>query len=134
MTESQKSETVAESPAQTTGKSPSNSNEQAKILPGMAVICLWMLGLCGLGLIGVITHNLPPGVMILCVIFAVAANGLLKLKRWGWALTLAAAFLSMSYGTYMLFRFHQGPMIVMVAVNLIFFLYLIRPEVLERVK
>jgi Predicted membrane protein (DUF2127) len=134
MTEPQKSETVAESPTQTTGKSPSRSNEQAKILPGMAVICLWMLGLCGLGLIGVITHNLPPGVMILCVIFAIAANGLLKLKRWGWALTLAAAFLSMSYGTYMLFRFHQGPMIVMVAVNLIFFLYLIRPEVLERVK
>jgi hypothetical protein len=134
MTESQKSDIVPESPTQTAGKSPSKSNEQAKILPGMAVICLWMLGLCGLGLIGVITHNLPPGVMILCVIFAVAANGLLKLKRWGWALTLAAAFLSMSYGTYMFFRFHQGPMIVMIAVNLIFFLYLIRPEVLERVK
>ena len=130
MTEPQKSETIAESPTQTA----SNSSEQAKILPGMAVICLWMLGLCGLGLIGVITHNLPPGVMIFCVIFAIAANGLLKLKRWGWALTLAAAFLSMSYGTYMLFRFHQGPMIVMIAVNLIFFLYLIRPEVLERVK
>ena len=24
----------------------------------MAVICLWMLALCGLGLVGVITHNL----------------------------------------------------------------------------
>jgi uncharacterized membrane protein (DUF2068 family) len=72
--------------------------------------------------------------LVLCVIFAVAANGLLKLRRWGWALTLAAAFLSMCYGVYMLFRFHQGPMIVMVVVNLIFFLYLIRPEVLERLK
>jgi Predicted membrane protein (DUF2127) len=106
----------------------------AGLLPGMAVICIWMLGLCGLGLIGIITHSLPPGVMILCVIFAVAANGLLKLRRWGWALTLAAAFLSMCYGVYMLFRFHHSPMIVMIVVNLIFFLYLIRPEVLERVK
>ena len=106
----------------------------AGLLPGMAVICIWMLALCGLGLIGVITHSLPPSVMILCLFYAVAANGLLKLRRWGWALTLAAAFLSLCYGVYMLFRFHQGPMIVMIVVNLIFFLYLVRPEVLERVK
>ena len=106
----------------------------AGLLPGMAVICIWMLALCGLGLIGIITHSLPPSVMILCLFYAIAANGLLKLRRWGWALALAAAFLSMCYGLYMLFRFHQGPMIVMVVVNLIFFLYLVRPEVLERVK
>jgi uncharacterized membrane protein (DUF2068 family) len=114
--------------------SESQPVKSAGLLPGMAVICMWMLGLCALGLVGVITHNLPPGVMILCVIFAVAANGLLKLRRWGWALTLAAAFLSLCYGAYMLFHFHQGPMIVMIVVNLVFFLYLIRPEVLERVK
>jgi uncharacterized membrane protein (DUF2068 family) len=72
--------------------------------------------------------------MIVCLFYAIAANGLLKLRRWGWALTLAAAFLSLCYGVYMLFRFHQGPMIVMIVVNLIFFLYLVRPEVLERVK
>jgi hypothetical protein len=104
------------------------------LLPGMAVISLWMLAQCGLGLIGVIFHKLPPAAMVICLMFAVAANGLLKLKRWGWALTLGAAFLSMCYGSYMLFRFHQLPMILMLTVNLVFFLYLIRPEVLERVK
>jgi uncharacterized membrane protein (DUF2068 family) len=104
------------------------------LLPGMAVIALWMLAQCGLGLIGVITHRFPLGVMIICVILAVAAYGLLKLKRWGWALTLGAAFLSMSYGTFMLLKFHQAPLIVMVVLNLVFFLYLIRPEVIERVK
>jgi uncharacterized membrane protein (DUF2068 family) len=104
------------------------------LLPGMAVISLWMLAQCGLGLIGVIFHKLPPMAMVICLMFAVAANGLLKLKRWGWAMTLAAALLSMSYGIFMLFRFHQTPMIVMVTVNLVFFLYLIRPEVIERVK
>jgi uncharacterized membrane protein (DUF2068 family) len=109
-------------------------NAKAGLLPGMAVISLWMLAQCGLGLIGVIFHKLPPAVMVICLMFAIAANGLLKLKRWGWALTLGAAFLSMSYGAFMLFRFHQLPMIVMVTVNLVFFLYLIRPEVLERVK
>lgn len=111
-------------------KSPSEPG----LLPGMAVICVWMLALCGLGLVGVILHDLPPTVMLVCFFFAAAANGLFKLRRWGWALSLGAAFLSVCYGTFMLFRFHQGPMIVMVVVNLIFFLYLSRPEVLERVK
>lgn len=113
---------------------PDAKLEATKLLPGMAVIALWMLAQCGIGLIGVILHKLPIAVMLICLLFAVAANGLLKLKRWGWALTLGAAFLSMSYAAFMLFRFHQLPMIVMMMVNLVFFLYLIRPEVLERVK
>src|SRR5271169_5971371 len=113
---------------------PSQPAPGKGLLPGMAVICVWMLGLCGLGLVGVITHSLPPAVMVLCFIFAVAANGLLKLRRWGWALTLAAAFLSMCYGVYVLFRFHQLPIIVMVMVNLVIFLYLVRREVIERLK
>jgi uncharacterized membrane protein (DUF2068 family) len=121
-------ETEKKSPEAKPGNGPRG------LLPGMAVISLWMLAQCGLGLIGVIFHKLPLGAMVICLMFAVAANGLLKLKRWGWALTLGAAFLSMCYGAYMLFRFHQLPMVLMLTVNLVFFLYLIRPEVLERVK
>lgn len=109
-------------------------DSMGRLLPGMAVIALWMLAQCGLGLMGVITRRLPWPALIVCAMFALAANGLLKLKRWGWALTLGAAVLSMSYGTFVLFRFHQLPMIVMVAVNLVFFLYLVRPEVLGRLK
>lgn len=117
------------------GSRPDAKPEAAmRLLPGMAVIGLWMLAQCALGLIGVLMHKLPTGVLIICVIFAVAANGLLKLRRWGWALTLGAAFLSMSYGIFMLLRSHQLSLIAMVVLNLIFFLYLIRPEVLERVK
>ena len=115
-------------------KNPEAKLDAARLLPGMAVIALWMLAQCGLGLIGVMMHKLPVGAMVICLMFAVAANGLLKLKRWGWALTLGAAFLSMSYGLFVMIRFHQIAMIVMVMVNLVFFLYLIRPEVLERVK
>lgn len=115
-------------------KSPDARLDQMKLLPGMAVIGLWMLALCALGLIGVFTRKLPWPAAIVCVMFALAANGLLKLKRWGWALTLAAAFLSMCYAAFMLTHAHQTPMIGMLLVNLVFFLYLIRPEVLQRVK
>ena len=113
---------------------PSGPDANAALLPGIAAVSIWNLLLCGIGLIGVITHNLPPVVIILCVFYAVSANGLLKLRRWGWALTLAAAFLSMCYGVYVLFRFHQLPMVVMLAVNLVIFLYLARPQILERLK
>ncbi|MCL6463051.1 DUF2127 domain-containing protein [Pseudacidobacterium ailaaui] len=100
----------------------------------MAVIALWLLLLCGIGLFGVITHRFPWMVIIVCALFAAAASGLLQQRRWGWALALSAAFLSLCYGTYMVFRFHQAQLIVMVVVNLIFFLYLVRPEVLERLR
>ena len=113
---------------------PGGPDANAALLPGIAAVCIWNLLLCGIGLIGVITHNLPASVIVLCVVYAVAANGLLKLRRWGWALTLAAALLSMCYGVYVLFRFHQLPMVVMVTVNLVIFLYLVRAEVLERLK
>ena len=119
----------------TSGQDPnSKPGTNAALTPGFAAVCIWNLLLCGIGLIGVITHNLPPAVIILCVIYAVAANGLLKLRRWGWALTLAAAFLSMCYGVYVLFRFHQLAMVVMIAVNLVIFLYLVRAEIIERLK
>lgn len=103
-------------------------------LPGMAAVALWMFILCGIGLYGVIAHQLPRVAILLCVFFAAASSGLLRQRRWGWALSLAAAFLSMCYGVYMLFRFHQTPLIVMIAVNLIFFLYLVRPQVIERLR
>jgi Predicted membrane protein (DUF2127) len=103
-------------------------------LPGMAIISLWMLAQSGIGAFGVLTHHFPAFVMLLSVAFAAASIGLLRQRRWGWALTLAATFLSMCYGCYCVFRLHQGEAAVMAVVNLVFFLYLVRPEILERVK
>lgn len=108
-------------------------------LPGMAAISLWMLGLALMGVAGVLTGHYPPGgarvgILILCSVFALAGLGLMRLRRWGWALTLGAAFLSMCFGCYSLFRFHQLQWVVMVAINLVFFLYLVRPEVVERLR
>lgn len=103
-------------------------------LPGMAAVALWMILLCGIGVYGVIKHQLPSLALVLCAFFAAASSGLLRQRRWGWALSLAAAFLSMCYGAYMLVRFHQPQLIVMILVNLVFFLYLVRPQVIERLR
>jgi uncharacterized membrane protein (DUF2068 family) len=108
-------------------------------LPGMAAISLWMLALALMGVAGVFTGHYPAGgarigILILCSVFAAAGLGLIRMRRWGWALTLGAAFLSMCFGCYSLFRFHQGQWVVMAVINLVFFLYLVRPEVVARLR
>jgi uncharacterized membrane protein (DUF2068 family) len=105
----------------------------------MAAIALWMLALSVMGVIGVLSGHYPSrrakiAILTLCTVFAVAGLGLIRMRRWGWALTLGAVFLSMCFGCYSLFRFHQGQWVVMAAINLVFFLYLVRSEVIGRLR
>ena len=108
--------------------------ENSKLLPGMAAVGLWMFLLCLMGLLGVSTHKLPHVVLLLCIAFAAGGQGLLMLRRWGWALTLATVFLSALYGLWGFIRYHQFPLILMIIVNLMLFFYLVRPEVRERLR
>jgi hypothetical protein len=108
-------------------------------LPGMAAISLYMLALSLVGVAGVLTGHYPRGaarigILILCSVFAIAGLGLIRLRRWGWALTLGAVFCSVCYWSYSLFRFHQPQGAVWAVINLIFFLYLVRPEVTGRLR
>ena len=108
-------------------------------LPGMAAISLYMLALALVGVAGVLTGHYPQGaarigILILCSVFAVAGLGLIRMRRWGWALTLGAVFCSVCYWSYSLFRFHQPQGAVWAVINLIFFLYLVRPEVTGRLR
>lgn len=103
-------------------------------LPGMAVIALWMLALSGIGTYGVLHHLYPNAVLIVALLFAAAGIGMLRQRRWGWALALAAAFLSMTWGSYAIFGLHQEQWAVMAVVNLVFFVYLLRPEVQQRLR
>jgi uncharacterized membrane protein (DUF2068 family) len=114
--------------------SPAPSSGKRLPLPGMAGIALYMLAISAVIAIGVIGHHIPPVFLIISLLTACASFGLLRLQRWGWALSLAATFLLMLYQFYVLMRLHQVPAGVMGALNLLLFLYLIRPEVIERLK
>jgi hypothetical protein len=114
--------------------SDENAPGNPRLLPGMAAIGAWMFLLCLIGLVGVTTHKLPLVVLVLCAAFAAAGQGLLRLRRWGWALTLATVFLSALYGMWVVVKVHQLVELVMVALNLVFFLYLVRPEVRARLR
>jgi len=56
----------------------------------------------------------------------------LRLLRWAWALALSAVFLLTVYNLWIFTSQRQFPALVQGLLNLVFFLYLVRPEVRER--
>ncbi len=113
---------------------PGQSGKKQLPLPGMAGIALYMFAISAVIAFGVIRHHIPPIFLVVSLLTACASFGLLRLQRWGWALSLAATFLLMIYQFYLLFRLHEAPRGIMGALNLVLFLYLVRPEVIERLK
>lgn len=107
--------------------------------PGLVAIALWMLLESLIGVLGVFSHHFTTsaarnGVLAISTLLALAGLGLLRMKRWGWALALAAAFLSSSYGVYVILRYQQQNYWVMTIANFIFFFYLVRPAILRRLR
>jgi hypothetical protein len=104
------------------------------LLPGVVAIAVWMLVLCVFGLVSVTLGKLGAMYLVPCAAVAVAAVGLMARRRWGWAMTLAAVFLSGLYGMWGMVRSYQTTELVGVVLNLVFFLYLVRPEVRASLK
>ncbi len=108
-------------------------------LPGIAAIVIWLLLESLIGVAGVASgrfsgHSTRITVLVISTVLALAALGLMRLQRWGWALALGAAFLSSTYGLYSIVRFQQSQYWVLTLVNFVFFFYLARPEVLRRLR
>ena len=108
--------------------------ENLELLPGMAIVAVWMLLVCCIGLFGVIVKHFPGVVTIFCALLAAGAQGLIKRRRWGWAIARARAGLSGWDGVWGGLGVPQPPAKVGGMVNRVLFLYLVRPEVIERVR
>jgi len=120
--------------APTAPKSTPPAGEYRGLLPGMAGVALYMFVLAGVVGYGSSVGLFPRLFLVLSALFVAAAVGLVRLYRWGWAMAIAASFLLMGYGVWVFFRLHQGPALVMSFLNLIFFFYLVRPEVRDRLR
>ncbi|MGA2538667.1 MAG: hypothetical protein ABSF53_21850 [Terracidiphilus sp.] len=104
-------------------------------LPGLAAISLYLLLLAGVIILGVVSGSrYPPLFLVFAAVFFAASGGLLMLFRWAWALALAAVFLLVAYNLWIFSSLHQGAALVQGLLNLVFFLYLIRPEVREKLR
>jgi hypothetical protein len=103
-------------------------------LPGAAAISLYMLILAGVIVVGVVGRHYPPLFLVLVVAFIAASGGLMRLLRWAWALTLAAVVLLASYNLWIFSSLRMGSALVQGLLNLVFFLYLVRTEVREKLR
>ena len=122
-------------------------------LPGVAAIALYLLLIAGIIVLGVVGGGYYPAAYLLfSVVFVASSAGLIAGFRWAWALGLAAVFLLMAYNLWifstglhgaLLAMQHQAgaPSIDQLAppaaqglLNLVFVLYLIRPEVRMKMK
>lgn len=103
-------------------------------LPALAAIALYMVVLAGTGIVGVAEGHVPPLYLVFSAAFVTAALGLLMLLRWAWALTLAAVLLLAALFSWRFATGHSPAYMVQGLLNLVFFLYLIRTEVREKLR
>lgn len=109
------------------------------MLPGVAGICLFMLLMTMINAFAALqgkfgTGGGKYGVLALCTLLAAGVFGLLRLRRWGWALVLGGC-LTLCIGNLFVFqRTHVGPFLVQGLFAMVFFLYLVRTEVRGRLQ
>jgi lysylphosphatidylglycerol synthetase-like protein (DUF2156 family) len=103
-------------------------------LPGQAAISIYLLILAGVNVFAVVNGQVRPLYLVFSAAFIAASFGLVLSLRWAWALTLAAVA---SLAGLFLWRFsvqHRFFFAVQGLLNLVFFLYLVRTEVRERLR
>ena len=107
------------------------------MLPGVAGICMFMLLITTInafaalrGIFG--TGRAKYGMLAICTFMAAGILGLLRLKRWGWALVLAGCLILFLGNVFYFRQTHAPPFLVQGLFALVFFLYLVRTEVRER--
>ncbi len=99
-------------------------------MPGMAAICLYLLLLAGIIILGVVSEqHYPPFFLFFAAVFMTASAGMTLSFRWGWVLALAAVFLLTAYNLWIFTAHHDFAPLAQGLLNLVFFLYLVRPEV-----
>ena len=103
-------------------------------LPGLAAIAFYLLLLAVVIVVGVVSGHYPPVFVVLPVFLFAACGGLLMLFRWAWALALAAVLMLSCYNLWIFARLHAGPALVQGLLNLVFFFYLVRTEVREKLR
>lgn len=110
---------------------------KGQMLPGIAGISMFMIFMTMVNVYAAL-HNAygtgaaKYGILALCTLLAVGLFGLLRLRKWGWAMVTAGCLLFATGDFYFLSRTHIGFLFIRGLFVLLFFLYLIRTEVRDR--
>jgi hypothetical protein len=123
------------------GSVPPQQAESAgpRMLPGMAMIAIFMLFIALANSVNVIVHrdvtraSAMYAILFVSTAIVLGVFGFLRLRRWGWALLLGGCFFY-SLGNVTLFvQTHQPGYLLPAAFAMVFFLYLVRTEIRDRV-
>lgn len=132
----------AAAPAQDTGFASRHlpgtpAGEVQGMLPGMAFIGMYLLLLAMLNAFAAL-HGIfgagfaRYGIFGICTLMVVGVFGFLRLRRWGWAI-VAAGYLLLAAGDFYFYSVkHVGFFLIRALFSIVFFLYLSRTEVRER--
>jgi uncharacterized membrane protein (DUF2068 family) len=108
---------------------------KGEMLPGVAAIAMYMLVVAIVGAFGALRGAFPAMIALpIASLLVIGVFGLLRMRRWGWALVTAGCLLlAFTYGWI---ARHGGMtrLWVMAALDLCMFLYLIRTEVRDRLR
>ena len=140
------SETNDRNEFETAGMSEQQAAEVRKLqaraggmLPGIAGIAMFMIFMTMLNAFAALkgafgTSAAKYSVLAICTLQAVGVFGLLRLKKWGWAIVTAGCLLLSSGDFYIFERTKTGFFLIRALLVLVFFLYLVRTEVRERLR
>lgn len=112
---------------------------RGQMLPGIAGIAMFMMFMTMINVYAALTgvYGRGParsGVLVLCTLLAAGIFGLLRLRKWGWALVSAGCLL-WGIGYFFYFsRSHIPFFLVQGLFGLLFFFYLVRPETRDRLR
>ena len=115
------------------------AGERGGMLPGIAGICMFLLLVTMLNAFAAIhgafgSTAAKYSVLGVCTLLLVGIFGMLRLLRWGWALVIGGC-LVMSLGDIMFFVHSRvGFFLIRGLLEMVFFLYLSRTEVRERLR
>src|SRR5215471_11327405 len=107
------------------------------MLPGIAGIAMFMIFMTMLNAFAALNGTYGAGgakysVLAICTLLAVGIFGLLRLKKWGWAIVTAGCLLLSSGDFYFFERSKTGFFLIRALLVLVFFMYLVRGSVRER--
>ena len=103
-------------------------------LPGLAAIALYLLVLAVVIVVGVVGGHYTALLLVLPVFLFASSGGLLMRFRWAWAMALSAVLMLGGYNLWIFARQHLIPALIQGMLNMVFFFYLVRPEVREKLR
>jgi len=110
---------------------------KGQMLPGIAGICLLLIVMTMVNVYAALhgafgAGAAKVGVLALCTLLAAGILGLLRLRKWGWALVTAGCLLFAAGDFFIFSKTHLASLLVRGLFMLVFFLYLVRQETRER--